>query len=440
MSTNVLMPQMGESVAEGTIVRWIKRVGDAVDKDEPLFEISTDKVDAEIPAPDAGTLLAIHVKEGETVPINFVVAVIGGATELRATTGATGVAGATGPQNELTPSSSLGDAAAEGGRHVSPVVPQVPDRDRSRAFSARADRLRTHSSPVVRRIAAAHGVDISKLTGTGVSGRVTRRDIEAYVHRQSDGARVVHPAPLVAKPSVSLPPAYVPGENVRIEKMSIMRRKIAEHMLASVQTSPHVYSAVEVDCLRIDELRRKHRAGYEARGVKLTYTAFIARATVEAIREFPFMNASVDGDNVVYKNDINLSIAVALDQGLIAPVVRKADTLSVLELSRAIQDIATRARAKQLKVDDVQGGTFTITNAGVFGGLWGLPIINQPQVAILAVGTVDKRAVVVDDQIVSRPMCYLTLGHDHRLIDGAEGGRFMQALKARIQDFDESQL
>ena len=280
----------------------------------------------------------------------------------------------------------------------------------------------------MRRIARDHSIDISRLTGTGVSGRVTRRDIQAFVDR---GA---------ATPRASGPPAFVPGENVRIEKMSIMRKKIAEHMAMSVRTSPHVYSAFEVDFSRVDELRKKKKAAYEAAGTKLTYTAFVAKATVEALRECPFANAAVDGDNVVYKNDINLGIAVALEQGLIVPVIHSADRLSMLELSRRLQDLAERARTKQLKVDDVQGGTFTITNPGVFGALFGLPIINQPQVAILGVGSVDKRAVVVDDAIVIRPMCYLTLGHDHRLIDGAEGARFLDALKRRLEGFDEAVL
>jgi 2-oxoglutarate dehydrogenase E2 component (dihydrolipoamide succinyltransferase) len=294
---------------------------------------------------------------------------------------------------------------------------------------------------VVRKIAAAHAIDIGRLQGTGISGRVTRRDIEAFVRGQEEARRgVLTPAPATAKPAIPSPPAYATGDNVRIEKMSIMRRKIAEHMLASVQTSPHVYSAVEVDFSRVDALRRSRKADYDAAGVKLTYTAFVARAAIEAIRECPFINASVDGENVVFKQDINLGIAVALEQGLIVPVIRHADRLSMKELCGAIQDIASRARAKQLKVDEVQGGTFTITNPGVFGGLWGLPIINQPQVAILAVGSVDMRAVVVDGAVVARPMCYFTLGHDHRLIDGAEGGRFLQTLKTRIQEFDEARL
>jgi 2-oxoglutarate dehydrogenase E2 component (dihydrolipoamide succinyltransferase) len=233
-------------------------------------------------------------------------------------------------------------------------------------------------------------------------------------------------------------PAFAPGEEVRIEKMGIMRKKIAEHMVMSIRTSPHVYSAYEVDFSRVDAIRQKHKAAYEAAGTKLTYTGFIAKATVDTIRQFPFSNASIDGENIVYKRDINLGIAVALDQGLIVPVIRRADERNMLGLSRAIQDLAARARSKQLKPEEVQGGTFTITNPGIFGAFFGLPIISQPQVAILGVGSVDKRVVVVDDMIAIRPMCYMTLGYDHRLIDGADAGRFLQALKDRLQNFDES--
>jgi 2-oxoglutarate dehydrogenase E2 component (dihydrolipoamide succinyltransferase) len=233
---------------------------------------------------------------------------------------------------------------------------------------------------------------------------------------------------------------YQPGDNVRVEKMSVMRRKIADHMLASLRTSAHIYSAYEVDFSRVVALRRTHKARYEADGASLTYTAFITQAVAATLREFPYANASVDGDQIVYRNDINVGIAVALEQGLIVPVIRHADRKSLRELCLSIADLAQRARAKQLKVEDVEAGTFTITNPGVFGGLWGLPVISQPQVAILAVGSIDKRAVVVDDQVVVRPMAYFTLGYDHRLIDGADGGRFLQALKSRLEQYDESWL
>lgn len=423
MSTNVLMPQMGESITEGTIVRWIKGVGDTVDKDEPLFEISTDKVDAEIPAPDAGVVLEILVAEGATVAVHSVVAVIGSAGEPRATSTPAAVERAVEAPVPPQP------PALEDARPYTPAVPGPRTEGRGDAgFVEPSDRRRTRSSPVVRKIAGARGIDISQLTGTGIAGRVTRRDIEAVISRGG------------ARPQSGGPPAYVPGESVRIEKMSVMRRKIAEHMVLSAHTSPHVYSAYEVDFSRVEALRVRHKAAYEAAGVRLTYTAFIAKATANALRACPFANASLDGDAIVYKNDINLGIAVALEQGLIVPVLRLADTRSVRDLCRAIQDLSNRARTKQLKVDEVQGGTFTITNPGIFGATFGLPIISQPQVAILCVGSIDKRVVVVDDAVAIRPMSYFTLGHDHRLIDGEEGARFLRTLKDGLEQFDEALL
>ncbi len=421
MATEVVMPQMGESIAEGTIVRWIKKVGDAIDRDEPLFEISTDKVDAEIPSPSAGVLLEIMVKEGETVPVNSVVARIGAAGEK--------VADAPAPSAAAVATNGAGAPAA--------VVAATPVAATPTAVAAPVEyandleaRLRTKSSPVVRNIAKEHGIDIRQLNGSGISGRVTKKDILDFV----ENGAATKPAPAVVDVA---PVAAKAGENVRIEPMGIMRKKIGEHMVASLRTSPHVYSAYEVDFGRIDEIRLKKKAEYEAAGAKLTYTAFIAKATVDTIRQFPFSNASIDGENIIYKRDINLGIAVALDQGLIVPVIRNADERNMLGICRAIQDLSGRARSKQLKADEVQGGTFTITNPGIFGAVFGLPIISQPQVAILGVGSVDKRVVVIDDMIAIRPMCYLTLGYDHRLIDGADAGRFLQALKERLQDFDE---
>jgi pyruvate dehydrogenase E2 component (dihydrolipoamide acetyltransferase) len=407
MATDVLMPQMGESVAEGTIVRWIKRVGDAVGKDEPLFEISTDKVDAEIPSPEGGVLAEIRVQEGDTVAVNTIVAVITGAGEI------------------LTPSAAQPPAhddalPADGIRHVH-ATPGALGRDEPDLD----EQARSRTSPVVRRLARDLGVDVAQVAGTGEAGRVTKRDVELFAAGQHGS---------VAEPSRD----ESPDANVRVEKMSVMRKKIAEHMLTSVRTSPHVYSTYDVDFGRIAELRTKHQASYAGSGAKLTYTACIAKATIEAIREFPFANASLDGDTIVYKNDINLGIAVALDHGLIVPVIRQAQSRSLKELSIAIQDLAARARSKQLKPEEVQDGTFTVTNPGMFGGLLGFPIISQPQVAILAIGSIEKRAVVVDDTIAIRPIGYLTLGYDHRLIDGADGGRFLQGLKNRLQQFDES--
>jgi 2-oxoglutarate dehydrogenase E2 component (dihydrolipoamide succinyltransferase) len=418
------MPQMGESIAEGTVVRWIKRVGDAIDKDEPLFEISTDKVDAEIPSPGAGVLLEIKVKEGETVPVNSVVAVIGAAGEKPATS--------PGAQAEAAPADR--QTGKNGDEPAAVAAPAAPAPASSTAGATLADLRRTRSSPLVRRIAKDHGIDITRLTGTGISGRVTKKDISAFI----ESGQAALPAAARPTPVPVHVPAFRPGENVRIEKMGVMRKKIAEHMVSSLQTSAHVYSAYEVDFSRIDKLRQTKKAEYEAAGAKLTYTAFIAKATIDTIREFPFTNASLDGENIVFKRDINLGIAVALDSGLIVPIIKQADERNLLGLSRAIQDLAHRARTKQLKPEEVQGGTFTITNPGIFGALFGLPIISQPQVAILGVGSVDKRVVVVDDMIAVRPMCYLTLGYDHRLIDGADAGRFLQALKIRLQEFDES--
>jgi 2-oxoglutarate dehydrogenase E2 component (dihydrolipoamide succinyltransferase) len=461
MPTDVVMPQMGESIAEGTIVRWIKKVGDSVDKDEPLFEISTDKVDAEIPSPGAGVVLDIKVQEGETVPVNSVVAVIGERGAATATVARdispASVADATGVPDgaqDFSPASVAGASDAAGAavaRDFSPasqIAGQAP-----REPETVDDLRRQKSSPVVRKIAKEHDIDITQLNGTGISGRVTKKDILAFIEGggQTTAAAPAAPVAPVAPSDAGLrsrapgappaAPAFQPGENVRVEKMGVMRKKIAEHMVMSVHTSPHVYSAYEVDFGRIDEIRKKKRAEYEAAGAKLTYTAFIAKATVDTIRQFPFANASIDGDSIVYKRDINLGIAVALDQGLIVPVIRNADERNMLGLCRAIQDLAHRARTKQLKPEDVQGGTFTITNPGIFGAVFGLPIISQPQVAILGVGSVDRRVVVVDDdKMVIRPMCWLTLGFDHRLIDGADAGRFLLALKERLQGFEESSL
>ena len=457
MATDVVMPQMGESIAEGTIVRWIKKVGDPIDKDEPLFEISTDKVDAEIPSPGAGIVLEITVKEGETVPVNSVVARIGakgeqpaaGASTAAASMPAAAPAAApeNGPDGATTGIHSSGPAAAS----VSPMRPSPSSASAPAPAPAPAaapatvatgpatlaDLRRTRSSPLVRKIAKEHGIDITGLSGTGISGRVTKNDITKFIEGGGASARAAAPA-AARSTTIPPPPAFQPGENVRIEKMGVMRKKIADHMVMSIHTSPHVYSAYEVDFSRIDELRKKKKADYESAGVKLTYTGFIAKATVDTIRQFPFSNASIDGENIVYKRDINLGIAVALESGLIVPVIRNADEKNLLGLSRAIQDLAHRARNKQLKPEEVQAGTFTITNPGIFGAVFGLPIISQPQVAILGVGSVDKRVVVVDDMIAVHPMCYVTLGYDHRLIDGADAGRFLQALKDRLQGFDEA--
>jgi len=443
MATDVLMPQMGESIAEGTIVRWIKKPGDAVDRDEPLFEISTDKVDAEIPSPAAGVLLEIKVKEGETVPVNSVVALIGEAGERTGTEGTEGSTGSTGSEGSTgsvpqVQGSQVPQVQAETAAATTPAAP---------AEATVEDLRRTKSSPVVRKIAAEHGVDISQLQGSGISGRVTKKDILAYV--ESGASKQAGPASPSAAGASAAPagrpdvtalaaayPAVRQGENVRVEKMSVMRKKIAEHMVYSMATSPHVYSVYEVDFHRISKLRDKLKGEYEAAGARLTFTSFIAAATVDAIRRFPFVNASIDGENIIYKQDINLGIAVALDNGLLVPVIRNADERNLLGLSRSIADLAARARSKKLNPEEVQGGTFTITNPGIFGALYGLPVINQPQVAILGVGSIDKRPVVIEDAIAIHPVCHLTLGYDHRLIDGAEAGKFLAYLKERLENFE----
>src|SRR5215203_5615745 len=427
MATNVVMPQMGESIAEGTIVRWIKKVGDSVDRDEPLFEISTDKVDAEIPSPSAGVLTDIKVKEGETVPVNSVVAVIGAAGEAPVTTaktdGGSGMPEAAVGQPETTIPSTGSDPAARTGA-ARPSDAAAPAESASPSGPLSKEELRRHkSSPLVRRIAKEHDVDIQQIQGTGISGRVTKNDILGFIESgavaPASARSAASPAGRGAAASAHAPgPVYKPGENVQIVPMSIMRRKIAEHMVLSAHTSPHVYSVYEVNFGRVSALRDKRKAEYDAAGAKLTFTGFIAKAVVDALRQFPTVNASIDGDNIVYKKDINLGIAVALENGLIVPVIRRAD-------------------AKKLNPDEVQSGTFTITNPGIFGALYGLPLINQPQVAILGVGTIEKRAVVIDDAIGIRPMCHLTLGYDHRLIDGADAGRFLTFVKERLEKFEE---
>ncbi len=431
MPTKVVMPQMGESIAEGTVVRWIKKVGDAVDRDEPLFEISTDKVDAEIPSPGAGVLTEINVKEGETVPVNSVVAVIGEAGAKPAAASEEPAAGKPSAMPEAAagqPESSPALAAvAAGGAGIPAEPPERSASARARSSMTTEELRRQKSSPLVRRIAREHNVDIQQINGTGISGRVTKNDILGFLESGKEGG---------TRPTPS--PAYRPGERVEIVPMTIMRKKIAEHMVLSAHTSPHVYSVYEVNFGRLSQLRDRKKAEYDQAGGKLSFTALIAKVVVDALRAFPMANASIDGDNIVYKKDINLGIAVALDQGLIVPVIRNADEKNLLGLCRAIEDLASRARSKKLSPDEVQGGTFTITNPGIFGALYGLPLINQPQVAILGVGGIEKRAVVIDDAIAIRPTCHLSLGYDHRLIDGADAGRFLSFIKERLEKFDEA--
>jgi len=308
-----------------------------------------------------------------------------------------------------------------------------------------AEELRqTRSSPVVRRIAAEHQVDIREVRGTGIGGRVTKQDILGHIEHRGASAPPPAPAP-AARPSAPVPPvppaaARPSGARVEVVPMSPIRRKTAEHMILSKRTSAHVSTVFEIDMTRVDQLRQAHRAAFEERGARLTYMAFILKAVVDALKAFPIVNASIDGDNVLYHKDINIGVAVALDWGLIVPVIHHADEKNVLGLARAVADIAERARAKKLRVDEVQGGTFTITNPGVFGSLFGTPIINQPQAAILDVGTIEKRPVVRDDAIAIRTMAYFALTFDHRLVDGADADRFMAHVKSTLQEFDEAAL
>ncbi len=389
MSTNVLMPQLGESIAEGTIVRWIKQVGESVDRDEPLFEISTDKVDAEIPSPVAGVLSEVRVAEGETVPVDFVVAVIGAA-----------VAAPTAPEPNQPPASPDSVAGAS-----------VPDATRVVPPVSSAGQ----ASPVVRKLAREHDIDLTTVKGTGAGGRVTKADILKVVGADRD-------------------------DQERVEPLSVMRRQIAARMVESRRTSAHVHTVFDVDFSRVATLREAAAANYQERGAKLTFLTFVAKAAVSALGEVPIVNATLRGDDVVYPQGVNLGIAVAFDHGLIVPVVQRADVKSMAELSRSIADLSARARSKQLTPTEVGGGTFTITNPGVFGSIFGMPIINPPQLAILCVGAVEQRPVVVDGAVMARFRSYLTLGFDHRVIDGAVADRFMSLVQRNLEDFDESLL
>jgi 2-oxoglutarate dehydrogenase E2 component (dihydrolipoamide succinyltransferase) len=452
--TDVIMPQMGESIAEGTLTKWLKSVGDSVERDEPLFEISTDKVDAEIPAPAAGVLKEIRVQPGETVEVNSVVGVIEaeGAAEGAAESAAPArPAESPEPAPAEPPSRDEPQAKPEPPSPPSaappPPAPASPESPRSRAEMSAEELRQLRSSPVVRRIAAEHDVDLRQVSGSGISGRVTKHDILDHLAQRDTRAEPAPPrptppaSPATPPPATPQVPAYLPGEAVELVPMSPIRRKTAEHMVLSKRISAHVSTVFEVDMSRVDELRRRHKASYEERnGVRLTYLPFIVKATVDALKEFPILNSSVDGDSIVYRKEINLGIAVALDWGLIVPVIRGADEKNVLGLTRAIADLAERARARKLKVDEVQGGTFTITNPGVFGSLFGTPIINQPQVAILGIGAIEKRPVVREDAIAIRTMAYFALSFDHRIVDGADADRFMARIKQGLQEFDPAAL
>lgn len=462
MSTEVVMPQMGESIAEGTITKWLKKVGEPVERDEPLFEISTDKVDAEIPSPAAGTLKEIRFKEGETVEVNTVVAVLdGGSSETQSP--AASPPAAEQPRSIEAPASQ--SAAPEPPAPVEPPSqlrtppPQTPlaatrqaaasDRpppklagNGGQALPAVEELRRSKSSPLVRRIAQEHGVDITQLEGTGMSGRVTKNDILSFIEsgQPSSATAALSPAVLsgLVPSSEALPAPKLAGGD-RVEQMSVMRKKIAEHMVLSRRTSAHVTTVYEIDLTRVAKLRDKHKDEFlERTGTKLSYMPFIFQAVIKGLRKFPIFNAQVSGEQIIYKRDINLGMAVALDWGLIVPVIKRADDLSLSGLARAANDLAERARTKQLRPDEVGGGTFTITNPGVFGGLFGTPIINQPQLAILGIGKIEKRAKVItsregEDYIAIRWMSYFALSFDHRVIDGADAERFLAYVKEELE-------
>ena len=448
MAVDVIMPQMGESIFEGTITKWLKKPGDKIDRDEPLFEISTDKVDAEIPSPSAGVLKEIKVTEGQTVPIQTIVAVID----------ADGAAAST-PAKSEAPKASSAPAQLETARPAPAAPPPAakaaaPAPPVARPLSSEAPGSKVRSSPLVRRIARENSVDLSQVPGTGAGGRVSKRDIEAAVE---GGVASSAPAGVPPKPAVAPPPAggapasavletAVPREKMyfghyEVQPMSIMRQRIAEHMVLSKRVSPHVYSVEEVDVTGIAKLRAKMKDKFEEQaGTKLTFMPFFIRAAVEGLRAFPTVNASADGTNVVLHKECNIGVAVALDWGLIVPVIKNAEEKNFLGLARSLNDLALRARTKKLKPDEVAESTFSITNPGVFGGLFGLPVINQPNVAILGLGAIEKRPVVVDDAIAIRSMVYLTLSYDHRVVDGAVAHQFMGKVKHTLEDWTESIL
>ncbi len=529
MATDVVMPQMGESIAEGTITKWLVKVGDKVERDQPLFEISTDKVDAEIPSPSAGTLQEVLHKEGETVPVNQIVARIGEAGEAAAASAPAPAAAPVAPETEVRreeearegspapapqpaapaasqPAASQPAAAPAPSPAPSPADDEKQDVRRDEARSSLAvesdeeagdallsDRTRKFSSPLVRNIASKEGVNLEEVKGSGAYGRVTKQDILSFIDQRGQkpapapsapaapaapsAPAAASAAPKPAAPATSATPApaapaaaapaapaptpaptpaaatvpaqrptggfsvaaYAEGDNVEIEPMSKIRQITAAHMVYSKATSAHVTTVFHIDLSRVARLRAKAKNGFlKKEGTKLTFMPFIFKAVVNGLKAYKKLNASIDGTNIVYKKDINLGMAVDLGHGLIVPVIKHADQLSLMGLAKSANDLADRARTKKLKPDEAQGGTFTITNPGVFGSLWGTPVINQPQVAILGVGAVEKRPIVVTDEegvdsIAIKTMCYLAITYDHRLVDGADADRFMIEVKKTLE-------
>jgi 2-oxoglutarate dehydrogenase E2 component (dihydrolipoamide succinyltransferase) len=486
MATDVIMPQMGESIFEGTVTKWLKKPGEKVERDEPLFEISTDKVDAEIPSPAAGVLKEIKVAEGQTVPIQTVVGVIDADGAGAASAAAAPAKAEPKPQvrpgeqakpearQEARPAAKQGDekpspasaptnAEAAKADSVKPAPSPAPAQTGARPAVAQqrpsGDKVR--SSPLVRRLAKENSVDLTQVPGTGAGGRVSKRDILSAIEGGGAQSRPGAQTPAVAsRPSMPPPPqpaatggqAYsafdsaVPRErmyfgNYSVEPMTVMRQRIAEHMVASKRVSAHVYSIDEADVTGIVKLRSQKKDEFErTTGSKLTFMPFFIRAAVEALHAFPTVNSSIDGTNIVFHHECNIGVAVALDWGLIVPVIKNAEEKNFLGLQRAINDLAERARTKKLKPEEVQEGTFSITNPGVFGGLMGLPVINQPNVAILGLGTIEKRPVVIDDAIAIRSMVYLTLSYDHRVVDGAVAHQFMSKIKHILENWSEGVL
>ncbi len=470
MAVDIVMPQMGESIFEGTITKWLKKPGDKVERDEPLFEISTDKVDAEIPSPSAGILKEIKVGEGKTVPIQTVVGVIDAGGDAPAAAPAAAKSAAPAPAKTAAPAPPAPKPAADA---------PAPPKPAPQAVAPAKDGARIHSSPLVRRMAKEHGIDLGSIPGTGQGGRISKQDIEAYISgggsasgadqdaKQTELAEAdVYTQPAAAPsapppraPQAPPPPlattgaqhqvafeSAVPRErmyfgNYEVQPMSIMRQRIAEHMVASKHVSPHVYSVDEIDMTKVASLRAKAKDEFEKRyETKLTFMPFFVKAAVAGLRAFPTMNASLDGTNVVLHKEINVGIAVALDWGLLVPVIKSADEKNILGIQRNMNDLAERARSKKLKPEEVQESTFSITNPGVFGGLFGLPVISQPNVGILGLGMIEKRPVVINDSIAIRSMCYVTLSYDHRVVDGAIAHQFLHKVKDTLENWSEPLL
>jgi pyruvate dehydrogenase E2 component (dihydrolipoamide acetyltransferase) len=459
MAVDVVMPQMGESIFEGTITKWLKKPGDKVERDEPLFEISTDKVDAEIPSPSAGILKEIKIAEGQTVPIQTIVAVIDGAGSPAASAPAPAAAPA---KAAPAPAPAPAKPAAPTPAPVAPV--SAPAAPAAAASSGSTERI--HSSPLVRRLAKEHGVDLSAIEGTGAGGRITKEDIETVIAGQSapvaaqapapaaaarpsgpppppapiaaPGAPAVHGSQYVAALQVGVPRERIYFGNYEVQPLSNMRQKIAEHMVASKHVSAHVYSVDEIDMTKVAAIRAKAKEEFEKRyETKLTFMPFFVKAAVAGLRAYPTLNASLDGTSMVLHKEINIGIAVALDWGLLVPVIKNADEKNLLGIQRNLNDLAERARSKKLKPEEVQEGTFSITNPGVFGGLFGLPVISQPNVGILGLGAIEKRPVVINDSIAIRSMCYVTLSYDHRVVDGAVAHQFLHKVKETLENWSE---